>query len=138
MHAHEHAQHAHEHTNAHEHAHTHSHADGGHESESNSKSSSGHPQEDHCGHLHSEEEKKAVINRLSRAIGHLEHVKMMVERGDDCSDVLIQLAAVRSAINNTGKVVLHNHINECIVDAVEHGDMETVNRMEEAIKFFIK
>lgn len=50
-------------------------------------------------HIHSEEEKRAVINRISRAAGHLEAVKRMVERDEDCSEVLIQLAAVRNAIN---------------------------------------
>ena len=70
-------------------------------------------------HVHSEKEKKAVVNRLAKAIGHLEAVKRMVEKDADCSEVLIQLAAVRSAINNTGKVVLKNHMNHCIVEAVE-------------------
>ena len=56
------------------------------------------------GHVH--ENQKAVVNRLARAIGHLEKVKRMVEEGHDCSDVLVQLAAVRSAIDNTGKVIL--------------------------------
>ena len=65
-------------------------------------------------HVHSAEEKKKVMNRLSRAIGHLEAVKRMVERDEDCSEVLIQLAAVRSAINNTGKVILKNHLDHCI------------------------
>ena len=72
----------------------------------------------HHGHVHSAAEKKAVINRISRAIGHLESIKRMIERDEDCSQVLIQLAAVKSAINNTGKVVLKNHISECIVEAV--------------------
>lgn len=49
------------------------------------------------GHVH--ENQKAVLNRLSRAIGHLEKVKRMVEEGHDCSEVLIQLAAVRSALD---------------------------------------
>ena len=52
------------------------------------------------GHVH--ENQKAVLNRLSRAIGHLEKVKRMVEEGHDCSEVLIQLAAVRSALDNIG------------------------------------
>ena len=55
------------------------------------------------GHVH--ESQKAVINRLSRAIGHLEKVRRMVENGEDCSNVLIQLAAVRSALDNTGKTI---------------------------------
>lgn len=89
-------------------------------------------------HVHSQEEKKAVINRLSRAIGHLEAVKRMVERDEDCSEVLIQLAAVRSAINNTGKVVLKNHINHCIVEAVEENDQEAIEMLNQAIDKFIK
>ena len=49
------------------------------------------------GHVH--ENQKAVVNRLARAIGHLEMVMRMVEDGYDCSDVLIKLAAVRSALD---------------------------------------
>ena len=60
-------------------------------------------------HTHSHEHTKAVINRLSRAIGHLESIKKMVENGRDCSEVLIQLSAVKSAINNTGKIILQDH-----------------------------
>lgn len=89
-------------------------------------------------HVHSMEEKKAVLNRLSKAIGHLEAVKRMVERDEDCSQVLIQLAAVRSAINNTGKVVLKNHINHCIVEAVEENDEEAIKLLNQAIDKFMK
>lgn len=89
-------------------------------------------------HVHSEKEKKAVVNRLAKAIGHLEAVKRMVEKDVDCSEVLIQLAAVRSAINNTGKVVLKNHMNHCIVEAVEEQDMEAIERLNKAIDQFMK
>ena len=63
------------------------------------------------GHVHSPETTKAVVNRLARAIGHLESVKKMVEDGRDCAEVLVQLAAVRSAINNNGKVILKEHLS---------------------------
>ena len=89
-------------------------------------------------HVHSEKEKKAVVNRLAKAIGHLEAVKRMVEKDADCSEVLIQLAAVRSAINNTGKVVLKNHMNHCIVEAVEEHDMEAIEQLNKAIDQFMK
>lgn len=89
-------------------------------------------------HVHSPEEKKAVVNRLSRAIGHMESVKRMVKNDADCSEVLIQLAAVRAAINNTGKLVLKNHINHCIVEAVEQNDMEALVKLNDAIDKFIK
>ena len=111
----------HDHTHAHDHTHSHSHSHGGHHH-----------------HVHSDEEKKAVINRLSRAIGHLESVKRMVQRDEDCSDVLIQLAAVRNAINNTGKLIMKNHISHCIVEAIEEDDMESVEALNRAIDRFIK
>ena len=60
-------------------------------------------------HTHSHTQTKAVLNRLSRAQGHLESVRKMVERGEDCAEVLVQLAAVISALNSTGRVILKDH-----------------------------
>lgn len=92
----------------------------------------------HHGHTHTHQNTKAVLNRLSRAIGHLESIKRMVEDGRDCSEVLIQLSAVRAAINNTGKVILQDHIEHCIVDAIESGDREELAELTKAIDRFIK
>lgn len=97
-----------------------------------------HGDEVHHGHTHTHQNTKAVLNRLSRAIGHLESIKRMVESGRDCSEVLIQLAAVKSAINNTGKVILQDHIQHCIVDAVKSGDMEALEELNKAIDRFMK
>ena len=83
------------------------------------------------GHVH--ENQNAAVNRLSRAIGHLEKVKRMVEEGYDCSEVLVQLAAVRSALDNTGKVILKDHMRHCMVDAVAAGDQEAINDLIAAI-----
>lgn len=92
----------------------------------------------HGTHTHTHENTKAVLNRLSRAIGHLESIKKMVESGRDCSEVLIQLSAVKAAINNTGKVILHDHIQHCLVEAVETGDTEAIEELNKAIDRFIK
>ncbi len=92
----------------------------------------------HHGHVHSPEETKAIANRLARAIGHLEHVKMMVEEGRDCSDVLVQLSAVKSALNSTGLLILQSHIEHCIVESVKSGDMEAVQELNKAIARYIK
>ena len=89
-------------------------------------------------HNHEHENTKAVINRLSRAIGHLESVKKMVENGRDCSEVLIQIAAVKSAVNNIGKIILQGHINTCVVNAVETGDKKVLEDLNSAIDKFIK
>ena len=68
----------------------------------------------------------------------MEAVRRMVEEERDCSEVLIQLAAVKSAINNTGTVILKDHINHCIVDAVETGDQKALDDLSTAIDRFIK
>lgn len=107
--------HAHDHTHDNDHEHTHDH-----------------------GHHHSHENTHAVVNRLNRAIGHLEAVRNMVEDGRDCSEVLIQIAAVRSAINNIGKIILEDHINHCVVDAIETGDKQVLSDLNNAINKFVK
>ena len=92
---------------------------------------------DHAhGHVH--ENQKAVVNRLARALGHLEKVKRMVEEGCDCSEVLVQLAAVRSALDNTGKVILQDHLRHCMVDAVAARDDSAIDDLCQAIDKFMK
>jgi len=65
---------------------------------------------------------KAMVNRLARATGHLKMVKQMVEDGRDCSEVLIQLAAVKSAVNGAGKEVLKQYMEECVEEELEFQD----------------
>lgn len=89
-------------------------------------------------HNHPHQDTKKVINRMSRAIGHMESIKRMIEEGRDCSEILIQLSAVRSAINNVGKIVLLDHINTCVVDAVESGDQKVLDDLNNAVDKFLK
>lgn len=89
-------------------------------------------------HNHDHKHTKEVTNRLARAIGHLNKVKQMVEDGEDCSDVLVQLAAVKSALNNAGKLILKDHLEHCIVHAVEEGDIDALDELNNAIDKFMK
>ena len=97
-----------------------------------------HGSHEHGPHCHVHANTKAVLNRLSRAIGHLESVKKMVEDGRDCSEVLVQLSAVRSALNNVGKVILQDHLRHCIVDAVMEDDAAAIDDLCQAIDKFVK
>ena len=110
---------------SHSHSHEHDHA---------------HPHEPHGEHSHdhSHEHTQAVLNRMSRAIGHMQAVKKMVEDGRDCSEVLVQIAAVHSAINNIGKLILQDHINHCLVDAVQHDDKKALDDLTRALEQFVK
>lgn len=89
-------------------------------------------------HLHEHTQTKEVSNRLSRAIGHLTSVKKMVEDGRDCSEVLVQLAAVRAALGSVSKIILKDHIEHCIVHAVEENDREAIIELENAIDKLLK
>ena len=126
--------HTHEHQHFHEHSHTdengnvythtHAHIDGEHH-------------HDH-GHIHSEEHTRRVLNRMSRIIGHMESTRRMVENGRDCSEVLIQLSAIESAINSVSRVILKEHLSTCVIDAVKRDDIEAIEELNRAIDKFIK
>ena len=90
------------------------------------------------GHTHSHTQTRAVLNRMSRLIGHLEKVKRMVEEGEDCSDVLIQLSAVDSALKGVGRIILKDHISHCIVDAARDEDAAAIEKLNKAIDQFLK
>ena len=87
---------------------------------------------------HKHPNQKQIINRMSRIIGHAESIKRMLEDEKECSEILIQIAAVKSALNNVGKMVLKDHINHCIVEAVETDDDAVLEKLDEAIDKFIK
>ena len=89
-------------------------------------------------HTHDPQQVRAIVNRLKRSIGHLDKVRRMVEDGEDCADVLIQLSAVKSEINNTGKLILKQHMEHCIVEAVRENDQTSIDKMNEAIDRFMK
>lgn len=87
---------------------------------------------------HHHTEKKKVLDRLGRAIGHLEAIRRMVEDDRDCSEVLIQIAAVRTAVNNVGRIILLGHIQHCVTEAVENGDQQALDDLETAVTRFVK
>ena len=82
---------------------------------------------------HTHEHTKAILNRMSRAIGHMSAVKKMIEDGRDCSDVLIQLSAIKSEITGVSKVILKDHIDHCIVNAVKENDEDAIVNLKGAI-----
>lgn len=89
-------------------------------------------------HTHTHTQTKAVLNRMARLIGHLESTKRMIEDGRDCSEVLIQLAAVDAAIRGVGRIILKDHIEHCIVEAIQEGDNSAIEELNKAIDQFMK
>ncbi|MFM6157674.1 MAG: metal-sensing transcriptional repressor, partial [Sphaerospermopsis kisseleviana] len=92
------------------HTHNHNHTDHSHD-----HVNSAHP------HVHSEESLKRIINRLSRIEGHVRGIKTMVQQNTPCPDVLLQIAAVRGALDKVARIVLDEHLTECIGRAAQEG-----------------
>ena len=92
----------------------------------------------HHSHTHPHTQTKAVLNRMARLIGHMQSVRRMVEDGRDCSEVLLQLSAVDAALKNVGKIILKDHMEHCIIDAVQNDDREALARLEQAIDRFVR
>lgn len=76
-----------------------------------------------------EESKVKLKARLSKAIGHLNAVYKMVDEKKYCIDILNQLKAVQSALDKTAEIMLKDHLNTCVVEAVQNNDSQRV--MEE-------
>lgn len=90
-------------------------------------------------HRHIHASHKQVLNRLARIEGHVRSIRTMVENGRDCPEVLIQIAAVRKALDNTAKVILKDHLEHCILHAVEEGrGSQSMEDLETAIDRYLR
>ena len=84
-------------------------------------------------HAHSHKQTKAVLTRLNTVIGHLQGVANMVTEGRDCSDVLVQLGAVSASIRKLKILILQDHVEHCVAEAIREGDDETMEKLSKAI-----
>ncbi|MDX8361677.1 MULTISPECIES: metal-sensing transcriptional repressor [Bacillaceae] len=82
--------------------------------------------------------RKSIVNRLARIEGHVRSVKDMAASDRDCGDLLIQIAAIRSALDNCGKLILKDHLEGCVVEAVKEGDDQVMDKLNDAIDKFIR
>ena len=89
-------------------------------------------------HVHSEASLKQIINRLSRIEGHIRGVKTMVSENRPCPEVLIQIAAVRGALDRVSRLILDEHLTECIGRAAKEGNIESeIEQLKAALDRFL-
>lgn len=92
----------------------------------------------HHGHIHSEESQKKIINRLSRIEGHVRGIKNMINEGRDCPEVLIQVAAIRGALDRVARLILDEHLSECITRAAKDGSIDQeIDALKSALDRFL-
>ncbi len=89
-------------------------------------------------HIHSEESLRSIINRLSRLEGHIRGIKTMVQESRPCPDVLVQIAAVRGALDRVARLILDEHLTECIGRAAQAGNIEVeIKELKAALDRFL-
>jgi DNA-binding FrmR family transcriptional regulator len=76
-------------------------------------------------HNYSEASLNDLVKRLSRIEGHIRGVKNMVEASRPCPDVLVQIAAVRGAVQQVGRIILHEYLRESVARTTQEGDIKT-------------
>jgi DNA-binding FrmR family transcriptional regulator len=89
-------------------------------------------------HVHSEASLKQIVNRLSRIEGHVRGIKTMVTESRPCPEVLMQIAAVRGAIDKVARIILDEHLSECIARAALEGNIDTeIEELKAALDRFL-
>ncbi|GAA0330762.1 metal-sensing transcriptional repressor [Bacillus carboniphilus] len=88
------------------------------------------------GHLHPH--RKQVVNRLAIIEGHVRSVKEMASNDRECSDLLVQLGAIRSAIDKCAKLILKDHLEGCVQKAISEGDEKVIRDFNRAIDTYLK
>jgi DNA-binding FrmR family transcriptional regulator len=89
-------------------------------------------------HVHTEESLRRLVNRLSRIEGHIRGIKTMVQQNSPCPDVLLQIAAVRGALDRVARIILDEHLTECIARAAEEGNIDVeIEQLKAALDRFL-
>jgi DNA-binding FrmR family transcriptional regulator len=97
----------------------------------------------HCGtHLkstpHSDKVKANLTSRLNRIEGQIRGIKGMIEKDVYCDDILNQIAAVQSALNSVGKMLLEGHMKSCVIERIQQGDNDVIDELLKTMNKLLK
>ncbi|MDO4567072.1 MAG: metal-sensing transcriptional repressor [Oscillospiraceae bacterium] len=85
-----------------------------------------------------EEERRALVNRLSRIEGQVRGIKSMVENDAYCTDMLTQVSAAQAALSAFAKEILGTHIKTCVAEGVRSGDESVIDELVLTIQKLMK
>lgn len=87
---------------------------------------------------HSDKTKKNLVSRLNRIEGQIRGIKGMVDKDVYCDDILNQIAAVQSALNGVGKMLLEDHMKSCVIERIQAGEEEVIDELLTTITKLMK
>lgn len=88
--------------------------------------------------LRTEEERKKLINRLSRIEGQIRGIRAMVENDAYCNDILTQSAAVNAAVNAFSRELIGSHLKGCVARDLRDGNEDVINELLDTLKKMMK
>ena len=86
--------------------------------------------------IRSEEDKKNLINRISRISGQVDGVKKMIENDRYCPDILLQLASIEKSIKSLSSIILDNHMHSCVIKGIKEGDESKIDEVIDLFRRF--
>lgn len=66
-------------------------------------------------------ENKKLISRMNRIEGQIKGIKKMIEKEEHCNDILNQISSVKAALNGVSKIILENHLKNCVISGIKNG-----------------
>lgn len=80
---------------------------------------------------------KNLHQRLNRIKGQINAIDKMVDEDIPCEDILVQVNAAKSALHKVGQIILEGHLNHCVKDGIQNGDVEkTIQSFAKAVEYF--
>lgn len=79
-----------------------------------------------------------LVLRLKRIEGQIRGITNLIEKDTYCDEVLNQIAAVQSALNSVGKLLLERHLNTCLIERIQQGDHSVVTELMLTMKKLMK
>lgn len=88
--------------------------------------------------VRSDKIKSNLVSRLNRVEGQIRGIRGMVEKDVYCDDILNQIAAVQSALNGVGKILLEGHMRSCVMERIQQGDNEVIDELLKTMNKLMK
>ncbi len=83
------------------------------------------------------ETKRRALSRLRRIEGQVQGIQRMIEEDKYCVDIMLQVSAVQGALEQVSKILMHRHIESCVLDSMKAGsERERARKIEELIAVF--
>lgn len=80
---------------------------------------------------------KPLDNRLAAIEGHVRAVRQMLTEDKECEDILLQLSAIQGSLEKLGKIILKDHLNNCVKEGIQRGDTQVLERFNQVLDKYL-